>query len=153
VTPIFIKHSQDDLRKGVDCGECGRFVKVNRKRLNHTMLQYLTLLYGWEKQKPGEYIQGSRLRIHAVTNKEEHPLVQTGDYKILAVWGLVEIDPEQSGFVRINQLGIDFVEDRATVPGAVFLENYKNRFVGFDPDTEMVSYTTANNTSFDPGDL
>lgn len=147
------------IRGGVDCPHCERYLKVNRKRLNHTMMQYLLYLYSHRNEADG-WVQASRVRIQAatvevdegeVTDQKDKDTVQTGDYKILAVWGLVELHPQRNGFARITRHGVEFVCGRATVRESVFLENYKNKFVAFDGPE--VNAQQANRTSFTLAEL
>jgi len=144
-----------EIRRGVDCSHCERYLKVNRKRLNHTMMQYLLHLYRHRNVGDG-WVQASRVRIAAapsptVEDAEQEDTVQTGDYKILAVWGLAELHPKKSGYARITRFGVEFVCGRATVRESVFLENYKNKFVAFDGPE--VTAQRANRTSFNLAEL
>ncbi len=144
----------ETLRRGVDCPHCQRFLKVNRKRLNHTMMQYLFHLYSARTIGDG-WVQASRVRIQAsvdpTTEIDQESTVQTGDYRILTLWGLAELHPERSGFARIAPLGVAFVQGRATVRESVLIENYKNQFVAFDGPE--VTAQQANATPFELSDL
>jgi len=138
------------MQKGVDCECCGRFIKINRKRLNATMMQYLDKLY--ERRNEGWFLI-SRVRIKAkgaANLPGEEKETQTGDYAILGHWGLAEYSGKQ-GEAKITQLGIEFVEGRATVRESVIVENYKNRLVSlYGP---FVSVEQARSTHFDRKDM
>lgn len=131
VEKIRFLYSEEQLRKGVMCPCCDKQFKINRKKFNRTMLQYLEALYEF---KNDGWIKASRIRIQAredssvgAPSKE----IQTGDYKILPVWGLAEIKYNPT-LVHINQKGIDFLKGNITIPEAALLENNKNKFVRFD---------------------
>jgi hypothetical protein len=140
----------DQLRRGVDCVGCGRLIKLNRKRLNRTMMQYLYALY---TLRASGWIQASRIRIAARAVPGAINQIQTGDYAVLTVWGLTELWVGKPGFARITSRGIAFVEKREVVPGAVFLWNDKNEFYRFDANTPLVSFDDAARTSFEFADL
>lgn len=91
MTDIRELYSDQQLRQGVTCPCCDKHFKINRKRLNRTMLQYLVALY---KRRHEGWIKASRLRIQATAESSvDAPSkeIQTGDYKILALWGLADI--------------------------------------------------------------
>lgn len=139
------------LRQGINCPTCCRFMKVNNKRLNHTMMQYLFILYASHSDGDG-WVEASWMRIHTkhdMTRTEDK--AQTGDYKILHLWGLAENHPNKSGFARITPLGIDFVEMRAFVREGVLIENYRSNFICFTGG--WVTALDANGTSFNLAEL
>lgn len=77
-------------------------------------------------------------------------------YSILAWWKLLEPSKENddptkksSGYWRITQKGIDFLEKRITVPKRVHI--YDNKCVGFDE--EMVDVIKALGKKFDYQEL
>lgn len=142
--------TSEELRQGVLCPCCEKHFKINRKKFNRTMLQYLVALY---RRRGGDWIKASRIRIQArqessvnAPSKE----IQTGDYKILPVWGLAEIKHDPT-LVRISQQGIDFLKGNATISQAVLLENNKNKFVGFDGP--QVTVHDVAKTSFNLNEL
>lgn len=134
------------LRKGSNCKSCGRFIKVNRKKLNRTMLQYLFKMYLVHSLNDG-WLEASRVRIRAKSDpsRKENEL-QSGDYKILRLWGLAELHPKRSGWMRITPFGIDFLEMKSKVRQSVLLENYKNRLICFEG--KWVDAFEAYGTSF-----
>jgi hypothetical protein len=134
------------LRKGIECPTCERFIKINRKKLNKTMLQYLVALFHEHGNKDSGWVKASRIRIKAETDLIDGLSVQTGDYKILALWSLVELHPTNPGMVRISSLGMDFLNNKIKVRESVLLENYKNRFVSFDGDN--IDVFTVGGTRF-----
>jgi hypothetical protein len=142
---IVATRSFGELRKGVCCPECDRPVKINRKKINHCMMQYLVELY--KRHKDDGWVQASRVRIKATPKPgDEIREVQTGDYKMLVTWGLAEEHPEQQGFVRMTDLGLSFICGTATVSEAAFMENYRNRLIQFDGP--QVSFADAYKTPF-----
>jgi hypothetical protein len=164
----------EDMRRGVVCRECERDYKINKKKLNITMMQYLKKLYA-ARTKDGLYILASRMTIRAKRGKVavvdsqvvstvplstgEKEGIRSGDYIILSsIWGLVDVKPKQegegrAGYVRISQRGIDFVEGRIKVPGAAFIENYRNGLIGYDQEVGEVTFEQACATPFKPEDL
>lgn len=142
-------HTPEELRKGVLCPCCQKHFKVNRKKLNRTMLQYLVQLY---HRRDDGWIKASRIRIQAREDSSQgiSKEIQTGDYKILPLWGLAEVKANPT-LVRIKQEGIEFLRGNLTVPEAVILENNKNKFVEFSGP--HVNVHDVAETSFSLDDL
>ncbi len=143
--------SMTTLRKGINCPTCARYLKVNNKRLNHTMMQYLMLLYE-HRNAAGGWVEASRMRIKTksdVTRKKDK--AQTGDYAILPLWGLAEKRAGQKGFARITPFGVEFLEGKAFVREGVLIENHRSGFICFTGG--WVTATDANGTSFNLSEL
>lgn len=142
-SPIFAANSFETLRKGLTCESCLRFVKLAKKTLNYTVMQHLDLLYDHALKTTDDYLPASRMRIKAATHTEDIPTTQTGDYRILVLWGFAEEHPEKKGYVRITLDGIDFREGRKLAPYAIWVENYRQRYIGPVIDTPDISYAQA----------
>lgn len=125
-------YTEKELRKGLKCPCCDKNFKVSRRKINLTMLQYLKAIYYEMNNKNDGWVKASRIRIHAKADSsgETDKKIQTGDYKRLSIWGLVEVRPNPT-MVRITQKGIDFLQGITTVREAAWIENNKDKFIEF----------------------
>lgn len=133
---IHTLYTDQQIRKGVMCPCCEKNFKINSKKFNRTMLQYLEALS--DHQHEG-FIKASRLSIKArAESSVDAPSkeIRTGDYKMLLIWGLADVNDENK--MMINRQGIDFLNGETTISEGVLLENNKNKFVAFVGDQVYV---------------
>jgi hypothetical protein len=124
-----LQESKEFLRanfdKGVSCPCCNQFVKLYKRKLASTPSRMLIRLHsldnGWHHV--GELAKG---------------ISDTGsnDFSKLAYWKLIEEktktndEKKNSGYWKITEKGINFVENKITLQSHVFI--YNTKFLGFN---------------------
>jgi hypothetical protein len=114
---------RERVDKGAKCPCCTQLAKVYKRSVHASMARALILMY-----RAG----GALDFVHAPTVTRRDSNTETGK---LAYWGLlVEADAERedggrAGFYKVTQLGVDFVEGRATIPK--YAHTYDGRCLGF----------------------
>jgi hypothetical protein len=139
---VTIKEAKQYLRenyRGEDCfcPCCTQRVKLYRRHVYDAMIVGLIALYKLSK--------GNQNWVHMPTVIREKKLKNTGgDFAKLKFWGLTEEKPnekdsrkKQSGYWRITQAGIDFVENRTKIKKYLFVFDDKLYNVPRKPE-EMV---------------
>ena len=103
------QHLRDGFEAGTECPCCGRFVKAYKRKLNSGMARALIIIYKLTKDKKYIHVQhifSSLYNLRATTM----------DYAYAEKWKLIESDPDQNGYWRITQLGVQFVNGILTMP-------------------------------------
>lgn len=124
------EYLRENVDKGVRCPCCNQFVKVYKRGINSTMARILIQFY----HKGGH-------------NEFKHiptimPNVNSGDFAKLRYWNLIEEMPNTneakrtSGFWKITDSGVAFVEGRLTVAKKAHI--YNQKLLRLD-DSEKVS--------------
>jgi len=114
------------------CPHCGQTVKVYRRRIYAAMVKALASLYRAVDGKPDKYVHVSKI----------YDKTTCGDFAKLKYWGLIdELDKvdgatRTSGFWRITERGIDFLQGKIRVAKYAFI--YNQDLLALD-DKETVS--------------
>ena len=117
----WLRARRDD---GAHCPLCRQFVKVYRRQITSTSARSLIRLY--HARTP----QGSFTHWGDLIGR------QYADEAKLVHWGLVEEenvvreDGGRAGYWRITPAGVDWVEERSSVPRYALI--YDSRFLGFE---------------------
>ena len=119
---------------GTDCPCCAQNVKLYERQIYKTVAEQLIALYRLNQAKPGFY-HVSKIKEY---DKSNNPI--GGDFAKLRYWGLIFAEPKNdnpekrsSGKWHITEKGIDFVEQRITIPKFCFTYNKKPLKLGGDP--------------------
>lgn len=119
-----------NLYKGLHCPCCSKWVKIDKRTLNHTMaLGLCWLVAQYERQGRQGWVD--------VPSKGPDWLLKTNQHASLRWWGLVErasnADPKKkhSGMWRPTSKGIAFAKGTLAVPKAVFV--YTGVALQYDP--------------------
>jgi len=129
-----------EIREGTVCPCCERIAKVYKRKLNSSMARTMITFYRHSRKKPGWFHV-----LREFVFEKAGPRYVCGDYSKLIYWGLIEERGDQqedgnphSGYFRITQRGVDFVEGRVRIARFVFLYNDRQVDVGEDPgDTDV----------------
>jgi hypothetical protein len=115
--------------KGVECPCCKQFVKLYKRKLNSGMARTLILIY---KESNRQNASGYKERpwIHVKNLLMDLKAQNSHDWTLLKHWGLLEdeiTDPDRSanGYWRITMDGVNFVENRLSVPRVASFYNGK----------------------------
>ncbi|NIQ80609.1 MAG: hypothetical protein GTN93_21455 [Anaerolineae bacterium] len=107
------------------CPECGRLLKVYRRKITTAMAYSLTKLHKIQKLKPDQFTH--IMKFDAVR----------GDFAKLKFWKIIEegegngsIDTKSSGMWRITQYGLSFIMNNEEVPKYCLLK-WGSEMIGF----------------------
>ncbi len=121
---------KQSVRKGAACPCCTQFVKVYKRKLNAGMAR--TLIWLVCSTNPGEWLDVPKSAPRYVLRSNEHGKLQH--------WGLLQQRPQGAAKVKhfwmATPLGRDFVHQRTTVPGHVYL--YNNQCLGFTNEQSTI---------------
>jgi hypothetical protein len=109
----------------IECRVCGQHVQLYRRKINSGMARALVRLYLHNRQNPGMWMD----------YRDRSAQGESRNHPYLRFWGLIERGPE-AGFWRITDYGRDFVEDRVTVPRAVW--HFNNTAYGFTAEQTTI---------------
>lgn len=130
---------------GVLCPCCNQNVYLYDRQIYKTMAEQLIELYRLSRTRRGFY--------HI--SKLKPPKSGGGDFSKLRYWGLVEPEPKNddpekrsSGNWRITQKGIDFVEERITIPKFCYTYNKKPLKLG-GPDVSILDCLAKDRFRYD----
>lgn len=116
-----------ELDRGHRCGECGRFLKIYRRRLSRAMARSLIRLYKLHEAMP------DKKTFHVKQFDKEGA---RGEFGVLSAWGLVselqnvDKDKKTSGMWAITDFGKRFVMLQENVPQYVLLK-WGSELLGF----------------------
>lgn len=120
-------------KKGVHCECCGRPASLFKRALNKDMARFLCLL-AVRTRAAGKFVWIDVQKID----------VRGGDYAKLRYWGLIEQKPNEdsakrtSGFWRLTQKGLDFVDLKIGVPSHALVVS-GGMLVGFVDSTVYIN--------------
>ena len=128
------KQVRDGWRKGTRCPCCGQMVKLYRRKMYAAVIRDLIGLYHRRHD-----------HFHHVSTFCYNKKSGGGDFAKLRYWGLIEEKTEpgnpfkrKSGYWKITEIGIAFVENRAFCPQYVLVYNQRARyFEGENIDIEQ----------------
>jgi hypothetical protein len=140
-----IKEAKDFLRgnweKGVDCPCCKQFVKKYSRKLTTSMSVGLISLYVKSKQNIGQSV-----------HIKDIEMVNGGEFAQLKRWRLIqdEVNDDEkkrtSGMWNITQKGINFVENRITVPK--YCDTYNGKTLGFSEEMTSIKQSLPDNFNY-----
>ena len=133
---------------GVPCPCCEQNVKLYPRKLNSGMASMLLYIWRATQEGHGPWIHVS----HHFLEQKKNAVAQ--EYSKLRFWGLLEEQVDGAGkrvpgVWRITDKGIDFAEDRITVPRTAFVFN--NKVWAMSEDTTDIK--TALGDKFDYDEL
>jgi hypothetical protein len=139
---------QRGLEKGLACPCCNQFCKLYPRQIHSTIARGLIRFYRMSRGHPGEYMHVDRLCPDRKTS---------GDFAKLAMWKLIEECPKTpedtmrrtSGFWKLTEIGIAFIERKIRVPRVKFV--YNDRIMG--ESQEQVDITDCLKERFNYAEL
>lgn len=115
-----------EKENGCFCLCCGRWAKIYTRQISKRVARCLIGLYSFSIDDP---------RFFHVLEMPETNKRSSGDFTKLALWGLMverfnDDDTKQtSGFWKITQKGIDFVEGKILLPK--YVRTFDNKILGY----------------------
>ena len=137
---------RQEFAKGTDCPCCGQFVKLYKRKLNSGMSLFLIGLYKLSKNN------GVRCFKNQIIMRKMNLNTSSLDYSIIKHFDLIEeeIDHEtekkNSGYWKITQKGIEFIEQKIEVPSHVHI--YNGKVLGFADTTTNIITSLGNKFSY-----
>ena len=130
--------------EGTTCPCCGRYVRVYRRTITKSQVEFLVDLYYAARVHSRRIgVRVEELSIDVRTIQGQH--MRGGDYSKLAYWNLIRRSEEHQGYWGITTLGIHFLRGITTVPRyAHVLDGEVQRF-----STEMMTVDDARKEVFD----
>lgn len=126
------------LYKGERCPCCNQMAKMYERKLYSSMAA--ALIYFYKSFDHSKFHHKSDL----LKNKSLATTLGGGDFAKLALWGLIEEMPKRecedkrtSGYWKITQKGIDFVQAKLQITSHVRI--YDGKVFGFTGDKVLVS--------------
>lgn len=120
---------KENFEIGVKCPCCGQFVKKYKRPMHTTMARSLIQLYQMSNLDTEKYFYSGDI-VKGISS------TGTNDLSKLKFWKLIEeakADGTQkgrtSGFWRITEAGLKFVERKTVVDQGIYL--YNDKFLGF----------------------
>lgn len=130
------EHVRGNRNKGIKCPTCDQFVKVYRRKVNSSMAYGLIEVYHYFRSP------GHEEWLHVPDYKDLAKL--GGDFAKLGIWGLVEPMPgerddgcKHTGYYRITDRGVAFVEGRLRIPKYAFTFNQTVLSMTEDQDADI----------------
>lgn len=117
--------------KDCECPTCGRYAKLYRRRIHHTVAAQLVRLFA---------LGGQHRFIHT-RNLLPNGATGTGDFCKAKYWGLIEegintdTSKKQAGHWRLTEAGVEFVTGLLHVPKVALV--YDDRVMGFDTKEQV----------------
>lgn len=118
------QYLRDNWEAGVKCPCCSQLVKLYKYKLGYGMAKSAVDIYKLQVRGGAEWV-----------HVQQALRPRNGDYAKLRHWGLLESDGEysedgnNSGLWRLTALGIEFAENKVTVPSHAYL--FDSRRVSF----------------------
>jgi len=135
---------QSRMSRGVKCPCCDQYVKMYERKITAPAARDLIKLYNITDEDEFHHI-------------DEFKTDKAGDFAKLRYWGLIEERLNEdsskrcSGWWRITQCGIEFVDLTITVPRKVRI--YNSEFHGYVDNSDRVGINDCLGTKFHYGDL
>ncbi len=114
------KYLRNNFEDGCKCPCCDQYVKIYKRKL---MVKPIKLLVSLYKMNRGYH--------HVYDMSGEKVTTGLGDFAKIKYWGLIEEKPNTdekkrtSGYWKITQKGVDFIEGKISVPKYVLIYNAK----------------------------
>lgn len=148
---VTLKEAKDWLRARLDKGErcpcCNQLAKFYSRRIYSSMAA--ALIYFYRSFDQTKFHHKSDL----LKNKTLATTLGGGDFAKLSYWGLIEEKPKgqdedkrTSGYWKITQKGIDFVQAKLQIPSHVRI--YDGKVFGFTGDKVLVTDCLGNRFSY-----
>lgn len=138
--------------EGLKCPCCRRWAAIYKTGINKSMIFCLIVIYRALEDRPEKYL-------HVEDHFVDLGIKIKGVHGKLKYWGILEQKPNKdtkkkaSGYWKLTQKGIDFVQGRISVPKYVYLFDdralrfskeevtFKDRFDSFDYEKTMARFS------------
>ena len=132
------KVSRKEMKKGIRCPYCGRFVKSYKRSLTSSMATALLLIYRKYKKDSAIFEREPQwIHIEEFLKNSYCPASIRGDVAKLQHWGLLiakkglrEDGSSRNGYYKITKDGISFCQGTKLVPASITCFN--NKVIGVD---------------------
>lgn len=128
---------RENINNGVDCPCCGQMVKLYKRKLTSTMV-FCLIQFKKHMDRNGNEFH----RYISILDQMKLTPSQRSDWQKLVYFKLIEPETTErgnvrSGFYRMTQIGIDFVNHKTRVPE--FVNVYDGKVFGFSENKINIS--------------